>query len=82
MPTGYEVGMYRDIGRVADALEEIAGSLAKIANPPQAVLRGTGLATVRDEIKAALEGDSNDDEHDALAAVAEVLGVSWRPPDA
>jgi hypothetical protein len=33
--------------------------------------------TLRAEIKAALEGDSNDAEHDALAAVAEALGIKY-----
>lgn len=37
--------------------------------------------TLVDEIKAALEGDSNDDEHDALASVAEALGIEWTPFD-
>jgi hypothetical protein len=31
-------------------------------------------------IKAALEGDSNDAEHDALAGVADALGVEWKSP--
>lgn len=35
---------------------------------------------VRDQIKDALEGDSNDAEHDALAMVADVLGIEWRSP--
>jgi hypothetical protein len=35
---------------------------------------------IRDEIRDALEGDSNDAEHDALAMVAEVLGIEWRSP--
>ena len=30
-----------------------------------------------DGIKAALEGDSNDAEHDALVAVADALGIEW-----
>jgi hypothetical protein len=33
------------------------------------------------EIKAALEGDSNDAEHDALVSVAEHLGIDWQPPE-
>jgi len=36
---------------------------------------------LRSEIKAALEGDSNDAEHDALAAVAMTLGIEYRDPD-
>lgn len=31
----------------------------------------------RAEVKAALEGDSNDAEHDALVSVAGELGISW-----
>lgn len=33
-----------------------------------------------DQVKQALEGDSNDLEHDALVAVAEHLGIAWQPP--
>jgi hypothetical protein len=40
------------------------------------------LQAVAAEIKEALEGDSNDAEHDALVSVAEHLGISWQPPDA
>lgn len=36
---------------------------------------------LREQIKSALEGDSNDEEHDALAAVAEALGISWSPEE-
>ena len=32
---------------------------------------------LRAEIKAALEGDSNDAEHDALVSVAGWLGIEW-----
>jgi hypothetical protein len=32
------------------------------------------------EIKRALEGDSNDAEHDALASVADHFGISWTSP--
>jgi len=41
----------------------------------------TALDGVCLEIKRALEGDSNDAEHDALVGVAEHLGVDWTPPD-
>ena len=37
------------------------------------------LYTVAD-IKTALEGDSNDAEHEALAGVAELLGIEWKSP--
>lgn len=33
------------------------------------------------EIKEALQGDSNDAEHDALVSVAAHLGITWQPPD-
>jgi hypothetical protein len=33
------------------------------------------------QVKDALEGDSNDAEHDALVSVAEHLGIDWTPPD-
>lgn len=32
-----------------------------------------------DEIRAALEGESNDAEHDALVMVADGLGIEWVP---
>ncbi len=32
------------------------------------------------EIRDALEGDSNDAEHDALVSVAEHLGITYTPP--
>lgn len=35
MPTGYEVHMYRDITRIADALEAIAKSLTLANNKTQ-----------------------------------------------
>ena len=35
---------------------------------------------MRAQIKGALEGESNDAEHDALAMVAEVLGIEWTSP--
>jgi hypothetical protein len=39
------------------------------------------LQALAGEIKAALEGDSNDAEHDALVGVAQHLGITWQPPD-
>lgn len=33
------------------------------------------------EVKRALEGDSNDAEHDALVAVAEHFGLDYTPID-
>lgn len=39
------------------------------------------LTWLRDEIRDALEGDSNDAEHDALAAVAEFFDIEWTSPD-
>jgi hypothetical protein len=35
------------------------------------------LAWLKGEIKDALEGESNDAEHDALAAVASHFGIEW-----
>jgi hypothetical protein len=38
---------------------------------------------LRDEIKDALEGDSNDAEHDALVSCADSLSIAWEAtPDA
>lgn len=42
--------------------------------------RVLGLTALRAEIKSALEGDSNDLEHDALVSVADALGVGWEVP--
>lgn len=36
---------------------------------------------LKDLIRAALEGDSNDAEHDALVAVAEALRIDWTPAE-
>jgi hypothetical protein len=49
-------------------------------NPPSG--EGSSPAGLLEEIKAALEGDSNDAEHDALVSVAERLGLTWTAPDA
>ena len=44
-------------------------------------LANTALdSELRAEITAALEGDSNDAEHDALASVAAALGIEYRDP--
>lgn len=37
--------------------------------------------SVLDEIKSALEGDSNDAEHDALVSAAGTFGIEYRNPD-
>lgn len=39
------------------------------------------LANLRDEIKDALEGDSNDAEHDALVSVADYFNITYTPSD-
>jgi hypothetical protein len=51
--------------------------LAEKLSPTPTPLQGVCL-----EIRRALEGDSNDAEHDALVSVAEHLGIDWTPPDA
>ena len=56
-------------------------AIAKIFDRPDDhhdALISQGLA---EDIRAALEGDSNDAEHDALSAVASSLGISWTPYD-
>jgi hypothetical protein len=50
--------------------------------PIDRVLGSVELATLKEEIKDALEGDSNDAEHDALAAVAAHFDIEWEAPDA
>ena len=42
-------------------------------------LLALGDTELHAQIKAALEGDSNDAEHDALAAIAEELGIEYDP---
>lgn len=37
------------------------------------------IASLRMEIKDALEGDSNDAEHNALVSVADALGIDYDP---
>lgn len=71
MVTGYEVQMYRDIGRIADAAARIATALEASA----------ALDAATEFIREALEGDSNDMERDALAAVADALHIRYTPPD-
>jgi hypothetical protein len=39
------------------------------------------IAGLFEEITSALEGDSNDAEHDALVSVAQQFGLVWTPPD-
>jgi hypothetical protein len=39
----------------------------------------TELDSLASEIREALEGPSNDAEHDALAAVADFLGIDYDP---
>lgn len=36
---------------------------------------------LREQVKLALQGDSNDDEHDALAAVAAAFAIEYINPD-
>lgn len=38
------------------------------------------LRSLTDEIRDALNGESNDAEHDALVKVAELLGIQWGEP--
>lgn len=41
----------------------------------------TSIESLADEIRRALEGDSNDAEHDALVSVAGFLGIDYEPFD-
>lgn len=38
------------------------------------------IAAITAEVRSALEGDSNDAEHDALVSVAEFLGITYGDP--
>jgi hypothetical protein len=50
-----------------------SGGFAPDPQTAAAALVGDAL---RDDIRQALQGDSNDAEHDALVAVAEALGIT------
>jgi hypothetical protein len=43
---------------------------------------GDSIRELRAQVKEALEGDSNDSEHDALVACADWFGVDYESPDA
>lgn len=45
--------------------------------PEGPIAHADDLDALKAEIKSALEGDSNDAEHDALAAVADHFGIEW-----
>lgn len=74
-------------GAYADIL--VAGNevLANVNDGPLWDLPdGTPVGAIRfdvdldlDEIRDALEGESNDAEHDALESVASALGIDWTP---
>lgn len=61
--------------------EEVAAGAYYIDGPPDdaEVIYTREFDT--DEIRRALEGDSNDAEHDALVSVASTLGITYRDPD-
>jgi hypothetical protein len=61
----------------------LAGLLARNARELTAGKRvdRAPLDTLAAEIKQALEGDSNDDEHDALLRAADLLGIEWVSPE-
>lgn len=44
-------------------------------------LKPSELVVLAVHIKQALEGDSNDAEHDALAEVAEAMDIEWEAPE-
>lgn len=44
-------------------------------------LRCDLIAGIKAGVKAALEGDSNDAEHDALVDVAQSFGIDYEPPE-
>jgi HEAT repeat protein len=69
-------GICRTTGDGFLLLPEVYG----VRSEAHAALAAGGDAAVRDEIKDALEGDSNDAEHDALTMAAELLGIEYRDP--
>lgn len=72
--------------RVIDVPDEIAvdifeTSLCITGNHVRTDLPRDLLAPTITEVKDALEGDSNDAEHDALVSVAELLNIDYRPSE-
>ena len=54
MPTGYEVQMYRDIGRIADALEKLANPKPLKRRVPSATVQVSAVRTTsRFEVQEA-----------------------------
>jgi hypothetical protein len=63
--------------------EWLACLLARHARdlPAATPVEHSPLAALCKEIKDALEGDSNDNEHAALVSAAEHLGLKWVSPE-
>lgn len=62
----------------ADAIGQRANLIAPPTDAPVLIKFEDDADDVRKEIRQALEGESNDDEHDALVRVAEALGLVER----
>lgn len=64
-----------------DALALLADDANKklMAGAHGETVRANWLTHIESDIRTALEGDSNDDEHDALTIVAEALGIKYEP---
>lgn len=66
----YEADLFQMVeehGMVDNAIEQAEAALASIVITDE----------LRNEIRSALQGDSNDAEHDALVSVAAHFGVDW-----
>jgi hypothetical protein len=65
----------------ATTLEELCGVAWALAAEPDHDPDSGLPSSLHAEIQAALSGDSNDAEHDALASVASHFGVQWTDPE-
>ena len=72
-----------DAEKARDALALLADAANQklMAGATGATVRANWLDGTADEIRQALEGDSNDAEHDALVSVADWLGIHYTPID-
>ncbi len=69
-----------DVASLFDGLTHEAAKLlgrARLAG----LVPSHNLEAAMQRAKEALEGTSNDQEHDALCMLAEALGISWTPPE-
>lgn len=61
------------------AEERLAEASGMLNRTTTVTMKAWGDEGLREEIKNALEGDSNDAEHDALVSVAQILRIDYDP---